>query len=49
MYGLRDAEASFDQNDFDVMNLMGVSVGEIQHLCWIQEGDDHVGPVGALE
>ena len=22
--------------------------GQVQHLCWIQEGDEHVGQVGAL-
>ena len=32
MYGLRDAQASFDRNELDVMKLMGVSVG-IFSIC----------------
>ena len=46
MYGLRDAGASFDRKVLDVMNFMGVT-GQIQHLCRIQEGDEHVDQVGA--
>ena len=48
MYRLRDAAASFDRTVLDVMNLKGVPLGKIQHLCWTQEGDEHVGQVGAL-
>ena len=32
MYGLRDAGASFDRKVFDVMNLMGVSLGKFS-IC----------------
>ena len=38
MYGLRDAGASFDRKVLDVMNLMGVSLG--QHLL---QDDSFVG------
>ena len=48
MYCLRDAGAAFDRKVLDVINLVGVSLGKFQHLCWIPESDRHVGQVGAL-
>ena len=48
MYGLRDAGAAFDRKVFYVTNLMGSVSGQVQHLCWTQEGAGHVGQIGAL-
>ena len=48
MHGLRDVGAVFDRKVLDVMSLMGVSLGQVQPLCWIPESDGHAGQVGAL-
>ena len=41
-------EPQFDREVLDVMNLVGVSLGKVQHLCRITESGGHVGQAGAL-
>ena len=47
VYGLREAGAAFDRKVLDVMNLTGVSQGQILHLCWIPESARGHAAMGA--